>query len=204
MSEDSKRNLRWHSGKVSREQRARFHGHAAGCIWLTGLSGSGKSTLARNLEDVLVGRGVHAYVLDGDNVRMALNSDLGFSATDRRENIRRVAELARLLVDSGSLVVCAFISPFRADRAAARELLGADFIEVFVSTSLEVCEQRDPKSLYRRARSGEIQEFTGVSSPYEEPRAPELQIDTASLDLGACTQRVLAFLERRRLIPPIS
>jgi adenylylsulfate kinase len=200
MSSDEERNLRWHGGQVSREQRAELLGHKAACIWLTGLSGSGKSTLARRLEDVLVSSGVHAYVLDGDNLRMGLNRDLGFSAADRRENIRRVSELARLLVDSGTIVICAFISPFRADRAAARELLGEDFIEVFVDARLEVCEERDPKNLYQRARSGEIEEFTGISSPYEEPTSAELWLDTATESVGACTNQVLVFLHGRDLI----
>ena len=200
MSSDDERNLLWHGGQVSRKQRAELLGHEAACIWLTGLSGSGKSTLARHLEKTLVKRGIQAYVLDGDNLRMGLNRDLGFSATERRENIRRVSEVARLLADAGTIVICAFISPFRADRAAARELLGETFVEVFLDVDLTVCEQRDPKKLYERARAGEIDEFTGISSPYEEPPSPELRLDTGVESLDTCTERVVSWLERRGLI----
>ena len=200
MSADNEKNLRWHHGKVRREHRTQLLGHGASCIWLTGLSGSGKSTIARSVEEVLVARGVQAYVLDGDNLRMGLNSDLGFSAADRQENIRRVSEVARLLVDSGSIVLCAFISPYRADRRAARELLGTDFVEVFVKASLKTCEERDPKGLYVRARSGEIEQFTGVSSPYEEPAAPELVLDTAEETLGTCVDRLIDWLAQQQLI----
>jgi len=200
MSSDEGRNLRWHEGQVSREQRVDLLGHSAACIWLTGLSGSGKSTLARHLENTLVTRGVHTYVLDGDNLRMGLNKDLGFGAADRQENIRRVAEVARLLADSGAVVICAFISPYRGDRAAARELLGETFVEVFLDVELAVCEQRDPKKLYERARSGEIEEFTGISSPYEAPLSPELTLNTGDESLDACSERVVNWLEQRGLI----
>jgi adenylylsulfate kinase len=145
-------------------------------------------------------RGVHTYVLDGDNLRMGLNKDLGFSAADRRENIRRVAEVARLVTDSGAIVICAFISPFRVDRAAARELLGSDFVEVFLDVDLAVCEQRDPKKLYARARSGEIEDFTGISSPYEEPLIPELKLSTGTESLDSCTDQVVNWLEQGGLI----
>jgi adenylylsulfate kinase len=200
MSEESKRNLRWHHGRVSNDERAQLLGHRAACVWLTGLSGSGKSTLARRLEEILVARGVQAYVLDGDNLRLGLNRDLGFSAADRQENIRRVSEVARLLVDSGSIVFCAFISPYRADRKAARDLLGKDFVEVFVNASLKTCEKRDPKGLYERARSGEIEQFTGISSPYEEPTAAELVLDTGEETLDDCVERVLNWLTQHQLI----
>ena len=150
--------LRWHEGHVSPDQRAALLGHRAACLWLTGLSGSGKSTLARAVEEALVARGVHAYVLDGDNLRMGLNRDLGFSARDRSENIRRVAEVSRLLVDSGAVVLCAFISPFRRDRDHARELMGERFAEVYLNPGLDECERRDPKGLYARARRGDLDE----------------------------------------------
>jgi len=197
---DSK-NLRRHEGHVSAEERSDLLGHKAACLWLTGLSGAGKSTLARELERALVGRGVHSYVLDGDNLRMGLNRDLGFSAEDRSENIRRVSEVAHLLVDSGAIVVCAFISPFRADRNGARQLMGEHFIEVFLNPGLAACEERDPKGLYQRARSGEVENFTGISSPYEAPEEPELELDTEAQSLAESRDAVLHRLEMLSLIP---
>jgi adenylyl-sulfate kinase len=170
-----------------------------GCVvWLTGLSGSGKSTLAVALEAALVGAGHLAFVLDGDNLRQGLNSDLGFAPADRAENIRRAGEVAALLADAGLVAVTAFISPYRADREVARAAVGSDrFLEVLVDAPLEVCEGRDPKQLYRRARAGEIQEFTGVSAPYEPPPSPDLTLDTAALDVEACVGQLLARLEQR-------
>ncbi len=194
-------NLTWHEGRVSRQQRATLLGHDAACLWFTGLSGSGKSTLSRAVEEELVIRGVHSYALDGDNVRMGLNGDLGFSAADRTENIRRVGELARLFVDSGAVVLTAFISPYRADRARVRELIGDGFVEVFVNPGLAVCESRDPKGLYRSARAGEIPEFTGVSAPYEEPEAADLVIDTGAHSLDESVALVVAWLVQRGVIP---
>ena len=187
---------------VSRADREALLRHRAVTLWLTGLSGSGKSTLARALERALVSRGVLAYVLDGDNVRGGLNADLGFAPEDRVENIRRIGEVAVLLNDAGVLVLTAFISPYRADRARARALFppGA-FVEVFVDAPLELCEQRDPKGLYRKARAGEIPEFTGVSAPYEPPDAPELRVATGARPLDACVADLLAFLEARGTIP---
>lgn len=175
------RNLTRHVGQVSAEDRARLFGHRPVTIWLTGLSGSGKSTLAYALEKRLTEEGHACFVLDGDNVRHGLNRDLGFSAEDRAENIRRVAEVARLMNEAGLIVITSFISPYKADRAAAREIIGADrFSEVFMDTPIEVCEQRDPKGLYAKARKGEIAEFTGVSSPYEAPDAPAVVIEADS------------------------
>jgi len=195
-------NLTATESHVSREQRAALLGHRAATLWLTGLSGSGKSTLARALEERLVERGVLAYVLDGDNVRHGLCADLGFSPEDRVENIRRVGELAKLLNDAGVLVLTAFISPYRADRARVRTLLPAgEFLEVFVDCPLEVCERRDPKGLYRKARSGELREFTGVSAPYEPPESPELRIATGTRPLADCVAELLGALETRGLIP---
>ncbi len=176
-------------------------GHGAACLWLTGLSGSGKSTLARRLEKRLVDRGVLAYVLDGDNVRHGLNRDLGFGPEHREENIRRIGEVARLFVDAGAIVITAFISPYRADRAEVRALLSeGQFLELHVATPLEVCEARDPKGLYRRARAGEITEFTGIDAPYEEPEAPELRVDTSTADLDACATEVIGELRARGLL----
>jgi len=197
----SDRNLTWHGGLVSAEARASLLGHGAVCLWFTGLSGSGKSTLTRAVEVALVERGVHAYVLDGDNVRMGLNRDLGFAAGDRVENIRRVGELARLFVDSGAVTLTAFISPYRADRDAARALVGDRFVEVFVDPGLAVAEARDPKGLYKRARAGEIPNFTGVSAPYEAPEAPELRVDTGEQTVEESVATVLDFLEQRRFVP---
>jgi adenylylsulfate kinase len=201
MSERRATNVTWHHGEVSAEDRRRLLGHRGACLWLTGLSGSGKSTLARRIERRLVERGVHAYVLDGDNVRHGLNADLGFGPEERAENIRRIGEVARLFVDAGTLVLTAFISPYRADRAKVRALFEAgDFLEVHVATPLAVCEQRDPKGLYRRARAGEIPEFTGVSAPYEPPEAPEVRVDTAEADLDACAAQVIDALAARGVI----
>ncbi|HEY8429121.1 MAG TPA: adenylyl-sulfate kinase [Sandaracinaceae bacterium] len=200
MSERRATNVTWHAGEVSAEDRERLLGHGAACVWLTGLSGSGKSTLARRIERRLVERGVLAYVLDGDNVRHGLNADLGFGPEDRAENIRRIAEVARLFVDAGAVVLTAFISPYREDRARARALLPEGrFVEVYVATPLEVCEARDPKGLYRRARAGEIRDFTGLDAPYEAPDAPELVVDTGAADVDACAGRVIAYLESRGL-----
>jgi adenylylsulfate kinase len=196
-------NVTWHHGEVAPEERARLLGHRAACVWLTGLSGSGKSTLARRIEKQLVERGVLAYVLDGDNVRHGLNRDLGFGPEARTENIRRIGEVARLFVDAGAIVLTAFISPYREDRATARALLPeGQFIELHVATPLEVCEARDPKGLYRRARAGEIRDFTGLDAPYEEPDAPELRVDTSRADLDACAAEVIAGLEARGLLTP--
>ncbi|MFK7984402.1 MAG: adenylyl-sulfate kinase [Sandaracinaceae bacterium] len=190
-------NVTWHHGEVSADARRALLGHGAACVWLTGLSGSGKSTLSRRIEKKLVERGVLAYVLDGDNVRHGLNGDLGFTAADRTENIRRVGEVARLLVDSGAVVLTAFISPYRADRQRARDLIGEGFLECWVSTPLEVCEQRDPKGLYRRARAGEIRDFTGIDAPYEAPEAAELEVDTSDADLDRSADAVIAQLVER-------
>lgn len=201
MSERRATNITWHSGEVSAGDRERLLGHGAACLWLTGLSGSGKSTLARRVEKRLVERGVLAYVLDGDNVRHGLNRDLGFGPEQRAENIRRIAEVARLFVDAGAIVLTAFISPYREDRASARALLPEGrFVEIHVATPLSVCEARDPKGLYRRARAGEIRDFTGLDAPYEPPDAPELIVDTSEADLDVCADRVIAHLEARGLL----
>lgn len=200
----SERNLTWHGGTVTADQRSNLTGHRAACLWFTGLSGSGKSTLTRALEAALVARGVNAYVLDGDNVRLGLNGDLGFAAEDRTENIRRVGEVARLFVDSGALVLTAFISPYRADRDRVRALLqgdGARFIEVWVNPGLGVCEERDPKGLYARARSGEIAQFTGISAPYEAPRSAEIEVDTGSQSVDESVQVVVDWLVAHSVIP---
>jgi adenylylsulfate kinase len=202
MTERRATNITWHHGEVGPEDRARTLGHGAACVWLTGLSGSGKSTLARRVERRLVERGVLAYVLDGDNVRHGLNADLGFGPDARKENIRRIGEVARLFVDAGAVVLTAFISPYREDRASVRALLPERaFVEVHVATPLAVCEARDPKGLYRRARAGEIREFTGLDPPNEAPPSPHRPGDTLELDHDACAARVVAFLEARGVVP---
>ena len=178
-------------GHVNRVRRASVTGHEGQTVWFTGLSGSGKSTLAFAVEEALIARGVAAYVLDGDNVRMGLNRDLGFSPDDRTENVRRIGEVCRLFQDAGLVVLTAFISPYRADRESVRALHpDGTFIEVFVDTPLEVCEERDVKGLYSRARAGEIPEFSGISAPYETPISPDLRIDTGQ-PIQDCVDAVL-------------
>ncbi|OGQ53061.1 MAG: adenylyl-sulfate kinase [Deltaproteobacteria bacterium RIFCSPLOWO2_02_FULL_53_8] len=194
-------NLYWHGGKVTRSQKEANQGHRAAVVWFTGLSGAGKSTLANDLESILYRRGVRTVVLDGDNIRHGLCSDLGFGATDRHENLRRVGEVCKLFVEAGVIVLAAFISPFRVDRERVRGMVPhGDFIEVHVNCPLEVCENRDPKGIYRRVRSGEILEFTGISSPYEAPINPELRIDTNKLSCQASTQNVLDYLAQRGVL----
>jgi adenylylsulfate kinase len=181
---------------VTRADRESATGHKGCTIWMTGLSASGKSTLAVALEKALWERGVRSYVLDGDNVRHGLNKDLGFSPEDRNENIRRIGEVAKLFTDAGVVNVTAFISPYRADRDRVREIMaGGDFIEVFVNCPVEVCEQRDPKGLYKKARAGQIPEFTGISAPYEEPLKPELTVDTHLESEAESLAKVLGYLE---------
>lgn len=185
MTENS-RKVVWHGGHVTSKDREMLLGQEPRTIWLTGLSAAGKSTLAFALEKVLIADGRACYVLDGDNVRHGLNKNLGFSHEDRTENIRRIAEVARLMNDAGLIVITAFISPFVADREMARQIVGPGrFCEVFVSTPLTVCELRDPKGLYGKARAGQVSDFTGISSPYEAPANPDLVIDTERLDLGS-------------------
>jgi adenylylsulfate kinase len=196
------RNLTWHRGHVGREDRERLM-HQKGCVlWFTGLSGSGKSTVARAVEQRLFEDGRFVYVLDGDNVRHGLNADLGFSSDDRQENIRRLAEVAALFADAGLLTLTAFISPYRRDRQLARDRAGdGRFLEVYLDVPLAVCEERDPKALYERARAGEIPDFTGISSPYEPPADPELRLPTHELTVDECVERVVAELQKRGLIP---
>jgi adenylylsulfate kinase len=202
LAEPKATNLTWHPGHVDAGRRQDLLGHKGVCLWFTGLSGSGKSTLSRAVESALVDRGVQAYVLDGDNVRMGLNRDLGFAPEDRAENIRRIGEVARLFVDSGTVVLTAFISPYRADRAAARALMPDSFVEVFVDPGLDVAEARDPKGLYKRARAGEIANFTGISAPYEAPDPAELRVDTGTLSVEESAQVVVAWLRDQGIIPP--
>lgn len=182
----------------TKESRAEALRQSPMCVWFTGLSGSGKSTLAALLDEALRDLNKHVYVLDGDNVRHGLNNDLGFSQEDRKENIRRVAEVARLMVDAGLVVIVAFISPFESERAMARSLFDADeFYEVFVDASLQACEKRDPKGLYAKARQGELTEFTGIDSPYEPPQCPEIHVKTTETPTDDCLAQILAALQSR-------
>ena len=202
MAEQKATNITWHEANVVQADREKLLNQKGCVIWFTGLSGSGKSTLALEVESKLYQRGHLTYVLDGDNVRHGLNKNLGFSPEDREENIRRIGEVAKLFNDAGVIAMTAFISPYRTDRDDARDLLDEGrFVEVFVDCPLEVCEARDTKGLYQKARAGEIKEFTGISAPYEAPAQPELTVNTASLTLDECTERVIALLESKGLIP---
>ena len=194
------KNIVWHESEVSRKMRENLNGHRSVALWFTGLSGSGKSTLAHAVEAQLYEMGVRTYVLDGDNVRHGLCGDLGFSNVARRENIRRIGEATKLFVDAGVVVLTAFISPFRSDRHQVRKLMGDDFIEVYCNSSLEVCESRDVKGLYERARAGEIKDFTGISSPYEEPESAEIVVNTGSLDLQSSVQQVVDYLSDHQVV----
>jgi adenylyl-sulfate kinase len=194
-------NLTWHVGEVDKDARNKAHGHRGAVLWFTGLSGSGKSTIGHRVERMLIDRGAFGYVLDGDNIRHGLNSDLGFSPEDRVENIRRIGEVARLFADSGALVVSAFISPYRKDRDRIRSLMReGEFIEVFVDTPLEICEARDPKGLYKKARAGEISNFTGLDAPYEAPESPEVHLRTADLSIDEAAEQVIHYLEEQNIL----
>ncbi|MFP4524521.1 MAG: adenylyl-sulfate kinase [Candidatus Woesearchaeota archaeon] len=183
-------NITWHHGKVTREDRVKLFGKKNKVFWLTGLSGSGKSTIAAEFEKKLHEQGHPTFILDGDNVRHGLNKNLGFSSEDREENIRRVAEVARLFYDAGITVLVCFISPYRKDRDFARSLIGDDFVEVYVKCPLEECERRDPKGLYAKARKGEIKSFTGLDAPYEEPEKPEILIDSSKQDIQTIIREI--------------
>jgi len=192
---DKKHNIRWHDHLVQRDQRANQKDQKPCMIWFTGLSGAGKSTVANALDCLLHEHNKHTYLLDGDNVRHGLNRDLGFSNVDRVENIRRIGEVGKLFVDAGLIVLSAFISPFRSDRQMVRTLFPAgEFIEVHISTTLEVCEQRDPKGLYKKARAGQIKNFTGIDSAYEDPIDPEIIIDAGELKVGDAAQKIYRYL----------
>lgn len=202
IADPASRNVVWHEATITRSDRERLNGHRGVILWFTGLSGSGKSTLAHAVEAQLFERGHRTFVLDGDNVRHGLCADLGFSDSDRQENIRRIGEVAKLFTDAGVITLAAFVSPFRADRDRVRALVAeGEYIEVYCQASLDVCEQRDVKGLYAKARAGQIPEFTGISSPYEAPEAAELQIDTGSRSLEDCVAQVLDHLASQGIIP---
>ncbi len=194
-------NITWHDGAITKSDRERMFQQKGVVIWFTGLSSSGKSTIARAVEERLFERGHMSYVLDGDNIRHGLNKNLGFSPDDREENIRRIGEVAKLFADAGFVTMTAFISPYRKDRDRNRGLLKkGEFIEVFVKVSLDEAEKRDPKGLYKKARLGEIKEFTGISAPYEEPLDPELTLDTDELSLIQCQDAIIRYLEENGII----
>ena len=203
MAEQKATNVTWHEGDITREHRQKLLGHRGATVWFTGLSGSGKSTVAVELEGELNQRGVLAYRLDGDNVRLGINKNLGFSAEDRAENIRRIGEVAKLFADSGVIALSSFISPYVADRDEVRALhdaAGIDFVEVFVDCSLESAESRDPKGLYKKARAGEIKNFTGIDDPYEAPQSPEIHLHSDQQSLSEEVEQILAALSERGII----
>lgn len=191
----------WHNGYINRQDRNRLNNHKSGLVWFTGLSASGKSTIAHNVEKKLFEQGIRTYVLDGDNIRHGLNNNLGFSREDRKENLRRIVEVSKLMVDAGILVLAAFISPYREDREYVRSRFEDDnYPEIYVKCSVEECEKRDPKGQYKKAREGIIKNYTGVSAPYEEPENPDLILDTAEKPLEECVDTVIDLLVRKSLI----
>ncbi|ARB39827.1 adenylyl-sulfate kinase [Mammaliicoccus sciuri] len=194
-------NITWHDSEVTKAQRQERNGHKSVVIWFTGLSGSGKSTISVALEKVLFEQNITSYRLDGDNIRHGLNQNLGFSPEDRKENIRRIGEVGKLMVDAGVVTMTAFISPYEEDRNTVREILeDGEFIEVFTKCSLDECESRDPKGLYKKARSGEIKEFTGINAPYEEPSNPEIVIDTENESVEESVEKIVAYLKENQYL----
>ena len=196
MAEQKATNVTWHEHRVSKAERCKQNGHKGAVLWFTGLSGSGKSTIANTVDHKLFEMGKHTFVLGGDNIRMGINKNLVFSPEDRTENIRRIGEVSKLYTDAGILVMTAFISPYLEDRNQVREIMGdGEFIEVLVKASLETCEERDPKGLYKKARAGEIKGFTGIDAPYEAPENPELVLDSDSKGIDELADEVIAYLE---------
>tara|TARA_Y100001978_G_scaffold180711_1_gene176421 strand:- start:3316 stop:3957 length:642 start_codon:yes stop_codon:yes gene_type:complete len=200
-SKSSEKNIKWHELSIDRKKLEAMHGHKGMVIWFTGLSGAGKSTLANALNEALHLKGISTYVLDGDNIRHGLCKDLGFSDSDREENIRRIGEVANLFMDAGIVAITAFVSPFKADRDKVRSIIGNnDFIEIYCAADLSVCEKRDTKGLYKKARLGEIKEFTGISSPYEIPENPEISINTGTIALTDSVKQIIDYLNENNLI----
>ncbi|SDN51354.1 adenylylsulfate kinase [Desulfonauticus submarinus] len=193
-------NIVWHKGYIDREARNKLNKHKSFVLWFTGLSASGKSTIAHLVEKELYEQGIRTYVLDGDNVRHGLNADLGFNRDDRRENLRRIVEVCKLMVDAGIVVLTAFISPYREDRAYVKSRLKNDYIEIYVKCSVEECERRDPKGLYKKARAGIIKNYTGISASYEEPENPDLIIDTEVTEVEEAVKEMLFFLEGKGIV----
>jgi adenylyl-sulfate kinase len=196
----SKKHIVWHPHKIRKKDREKIKGHRACVLWFTGLPSSGKSTIAHELELILNKKGIHTYVLDGDNIRYGLNSDLGFTTKDRRENIRRVSEVAKLFIDAGIVIMVAIISPFRKDREKARSLFKKrEFIEIYTKCPISVCKKRDPKGLYQKAIADKIKDFTGISHPYEEPLSPEVLLETDKLSIKASIRKILNYLNNNNL-----
>ena len=196
MTEQKATNVTWHDHQVTQAERQKLNGHKGAVLWFTGLSGCGKSTIANAVDAILHSRGVHTFVLDGDNIRMGLNKNLGFSPEDRTENIRRIGEVSKLFSHAATIVSTAFISPYKADRDLVRSIMApGEFIEVYVNATLETCETRDPKGLYKKARAGEIKGFTGIDAPYEAPDAPELVLDSDAKGIEELANEVIAYLE---------
>lgn len=201
MAEQKATNVTWHEHRVSSADRQKLNGHKVAVLWFTGLSAAGKSTVANTVDHKLHARGIHTYILDGDNIRMGLNKNLGFSAEDRTENIRRIGEVAKLFADAGVIALTAFISPFKADRDQVRALFkNGEFHEIYVNASLETCEKRDPKGLYKKARAGEMKNFTGIDSPYEAPENPELVLDANNRSIDELADDVIAYLASKGLL----
>ncbi len=197
----SENNLYPYQLSVVKEERRRLNGHSSAIIWFTGLSASGKSTIARFLDRKLYKRGIHTYLLDGDNIRCGLNRDLGFDQLNREENIRRIGEVSKLFIDAGIIVITAFISPYREDRDKVRKLVeNGEFIEIYVKCSLDICESRDPKGLYKKARKGELKNFTGITDPYEEPKKPEIIIDSGSETPENASDLIFSYLEKNHFL----
>ncbi len=196
MTDQKATNVTWHEHLVSKEERQKLNGHKGAVLWFTGLSGCGKSTVANAVDAILHARGIHSFVLDGDNIRMGLNKNLGFSPEDRTENIRRIGEVSKLFCHAATIVSTAFISPYKADRDLVRSVMApGEFIEVYVNASLATCESRDPKGLYKKARAGEIKGFTGIDAPYEAPEKPELTLDSDSNGIEELANEVISYLE---------
>jgi len=201
---ENKKNIKWHNSTISRQNLESLRGHKGMVLWFTGLSGSGKSTLANSLNEALHAKKISTYLLDGDNIRHGLCKDLGFSDEDREENIRRIGEVASLFMNAGIVTITAFVSPFKSDREKVRKIIGKDFIEIFCSANLDVCEKRDTKGLYKKARLGEINNFTGISSPYEIPSDPEIIVETGLIDLNASVRQIMKYLFEKELLNSIN
>ena len=197
---ENKKNIKWHKSTINRQNLERLRGHKGMVIWFTGLSGSGKSTLANALNEALHSKKISTYLLDGDNIRHGLCKDLGFSDKDREENIRRIGEVANLFMNAGIVTITAFVSPFKSDREKVRKIIGKDFIEIFCAANLDICEKRDTKGLYKKARLGEIKDFTGISSPYEMPNDPEIIVETGSLEVDSSVRQIMKYLSEKELL----
>ena len=197
---ENRKNIKWHNSSISRQDLERLRGHRGMVIWFTGLSGSGKSTLANALNEALYAKKISTYLLDGDNIRHGLCKDLGFSDKDREENIRRIGEVANLFMNAGIVAITAFVSPFESDRENVRKIIGKDFIEIFCAANLDICEKRDTKGLYKKARLGQIKDFTGISSPYEIPNDPEIIVDTGSMDINDSVIQIMKYLSDKEFL----